>query len=364
MKKLLFIAPCLSFAGAEKILYWVASELGARGYESHILNLNLITNNSNFVIDADRDKVIIHTLPQYNKKGLNNYFRIRYMIKLIKEIGDCIVIPFTRYPCIISVIAGKLGKVPVIISERGDPYQYMDGMKNKVTSIILNSADGCVFQTRGAQKAYKEKLQKKSVIIPNPIFLNEQIEPLPQSERDKTIVSVGRFENRQKRYDLMLEAFKIFYSRHSQYRLIIYGKGPDEEQIRRWAQETGVGNAIEFMGLTQHACRDINSNGIFLITSDYEGIPNVLLEAMAVGMPVVSTDCSPGGAALLIHDHENGLLVPAGDPEAIANALGCFADDLALAERCGKKALDVLVDYAPDHLIEKWENYLNRFFVK
>lgn len=101
------------------------------------------------------------------------------------------------------------------------------------------------------------------------------------------------------------------------------------------------------------------TGGIFLITSDSEGISNALLEAMAVGMPVVSTDHNPGGARLLISDHENGLLAPMADVEKLCRALCEYAEHPELAEKCGKKAQEVVIRFAPQKLLNRWNEYLH-----
>ena len=112
-----------------------------------------------------------------------------------------------------------------------------------------------------------------------------------------------------------------------------------------------------FMGVTKQPMQDTARDGMFLITSDFEGISNSLLEAMAVGLPCVSTDHTPGGARLLITDHENGLLAPVADSEKLAQAMCEFAENPELAERCGEKAKDVVNRFAPEKIIDQWEQY-------
>ena len=113
------------------------------------------------------------------------------------------------------------------------------------------------------------------------------------------------------------------------------------------------------MGLTTQPMQDIAHDGMFLITSDFEGISNSLLEAMAVGLPCVSTDHTPGGARLLIQSGENGLLAPVADPIGLSEAMCRFAEDKLLAHKCGENAKDVVNRFAPDRMIDMWENYIH-----
>ena len=150
----------------------------------------------------------------------------------------------------------------------------------------------------------------------------------------------------------------IFSEKHPDYNLKLYGTGPDMEKIKLWAEECGISDKILFMGLTKQPMKDVLKDGIFIITSDYEGIPNALLEAMASGLPCVSTDCTPGGARLLITDHENGLLAPIGDVEKLAHALCEFAENEELAIKCGNNAKFVIERFAPEKIIGQWEKYI------
>lgn len=355
MKKLLFVSPCLSFAGAEKILLWLAKNFSKEKFTVHVVNLNLLNNNSDFTLSSDESEIIIHKLNDSYIKGLNNCFRIAEIVKVIKKEKIDLVIAFTRYPCLISVISGKLAGVPVIISERGDPYQYQYGLKNKIGFNILNKADGCVFQTTYAQGMYAEKLNRKSKIIPNPVF-NKNVKW--DNFGSKNIISVGRMENKQKRYDIMIKAFEIFSRKYPEYKLLIYGKGPDENQIKNIAKHTSCCDKIKFMGLTNNPTEELIKAKIFLITSDYEGIPNALLEAMAIGMPVISTDCDPGGARLLIENRVNGYLVPKRDVEKISECLCELVENDDLLKMYSTNAYKVIDDFDEKKIFSMWRQYI------
>ena len=223
---------------------------------------------------------------------------------------------------------------------------------------MIDSSRGGVFQTEGARNFYGKRLQKRGIVIPNPIFVNEEIPNIDYYEREKSVVSVARLDNNQKRFDVMLDAFKLFSNKHPDYILKLYGKGDDENLIKRWVEEHNLSDKVKFMGLTSQPIVDIAHDGMFLITSDFEGISNSLLEAMAVGLPCVSTDHTPGGARLLIQDHENGLLAPIGDAKALAEAMCEFASNPELAKKCGNNAKKVIERFDPKKIIDMWENYI------
>ncbi len=350
-----FITNSIGFGGASKMLRFVATELAKRGHNVSIINRNSIYRNNN------KSMPVSSEITYYSIKENSRFSEIKKILEIAKSEKSDVLIGFTEEPNMYAKIVGTLLNIPSIMSERGDPERTNGrrGWKNKIVMSIIDKSKGAVFQTEGASKFYAKGLQKRGMIIPNPIFIAGDISNVLQTEREKTVVSVSRFDNSQKRYDVMLKAFKIFSETHPEYILKLYGKGPDEEQIKTWVKELDIEDKVKFMGLTLSPMQDICRDGMFIITSDYEGIPNALLEAMATGLPCVATDCTPGGARLLIQDHQNGLLAPIGDYEKVAKALGEFADNPELAASCGEKAKDVINRFAPSRIIDMWENYIS-----
>lgn len=356
--KILFITNSLGFGGAEKMLTFVANSLAQRGHNVGIANLNAVPSYVNTHRRAVDDAISVYTLEREGQ--VSNKANFKFILKIAKAQKPDIIIGFTEYPNLYAKMAGAVLGIPSIMSERGDPARTaVTTLKNKLVIELINRSKGGVFQTEGAKNFYGRGLQKRGKVIPNPIFINDEIPSVNYAEREKTVVSVGRLDNEQKRYDVMLDAFKIFSDKHPDYILKLYGKGSDEEAIRNWAVERNLENKVRFMGLTTQPMVDIARDGMFLITSDYEGISNSLLEAMAVGLPCVSTDHTPGGARLLIQSGENGLLAPIGDAQGLADAMGRFAEDAQLAEKCGERAKEVVTRFAPDRIIDMWEEYLN-----
>ncbi len=353
---ILFIASCISYGGAEKMQTFVANSLCEKGHQVAIINLNMMSQKVQQQIHPDIRVFQIDG----NRKGVQKLRCLGEIIEIAKEMKAQLLIGFTMFPNLYACLAGKWLRIPSIMSERGDPNRTLGtGLTAKLLTGVINRCTGGVFQTEGAKAYYGKRLQKASVVIPNPVFLTGEI-PAAAPEREKTVVSVGRLANLQKRYDVMLKAFAIFSRQHPQYRLKLYGDGPDEENIRQWIRELEIQDRVELMGVAKKPMAQIVNSGMFLITSDFEGISNALLEAMAVGLPCVSTDHTPGGARLLITHGENGLLAPMGNPEALAQAMCRFAEDSLLAENCGRQARQVLERFAPEAIAQKWEDYCRK----
>lgn len=356
MLNILFITNSISFGGASKMLCFIAESLSDRDHNICIVNLKATKNVTTYERKLNPD-IAVHTIESQGRKQ-----QIVEIKKVAKTFCADVIIGFTEIPnAMARIVAGMLG-IPSIMSERGDPERtgVGKGVKNRLVLKLINSSRGGVFQTEGAMNFYGKGLRSRSVVIPNPIFINGEIPIVNHANRQKSVVSVGRLDNFQKRYDVMLDAFKLFSDKHPEYTLKLYGRGVDENIIRNWVIERNLEGKVKFMGLTTQPMIDIAQEGMFLITSDFEGISNSLLEAMAVGLPCVSTDHTPGGARLLIRNGENGLLADVGDAKGLAVAMCHFADDNELSEKCGERAKEVITRFAPNKIIDMWENYITK----
>ena len=358
--RVLFVITCLSYGGAEKNLLLVAEHFSEK-HTVAICNLN-----ERDTVQKASDSVYCFEMERIRLTGKKGewIFQRKKQLDFLNRICDSycpdVIISFLPISNVLAIICGKIKKIPVIISERADPYQRKSRL-DKVFHWIYNRAEGAVFQTEGAKSFYSAKLQRRSTVIANPVIIKNNMPIHDNTNADTSIAFVGRFELAQKRHDVMLMAMRKIKESHPEYKLIFWGDGEDEVHIREMVSEMNLDNNVIFAGLSNNVLKDINTCKIFAITSDYEGIPNVLIEAMSIGMPCVATDCSPGGARMLLEDGTCGKLVKCGDWNAFADAVISLIEDDELANSLGMKGKCAISKYSYQNIMNKWDEYLAKF---
>lgn len=354
-KKVLIFIDKISYSGASKIACWLCNGLAEGGMNitlaSHqrLNTTRQLDNRVNYIqIDSGTGGRI--------SRGLRSISNLR---KTIKNSDYDVCVGFLPTECFYMRLATAFLNVPMIACERSDPYLEQSFMA-KMGRFFFRFAEGAVFQTEGAKNYYPKRLQKKSAVIPNPVF-ESTTAYVAYSDRDDTIGYSGRLFIRQKRQDVLLEAFSNVCKRNSTVKLVIFGDGPDEEALKNLAVSLGVSDRVIFAGKVSDVPKHIARCKVFVFTSDYEGIPNSIIEALQTGVPVVSTDCSPGGAKLLIQDGVNGFVVERQNPKAIADRLLWILSNEAEAETLSQNAVFVKDRFIADDIIKQWCNYLCRF---
>jgi glycosyltransferase involved in cell wall biosynthesis len=156
---------------------------------------------------------------------------------------------------------------------------------------------------------------------------------------------------------MLIRAFAYIYKKHKDYKLIIYGNGSMKEELKTYASQLLPRRSFVFESASEEILKKINDAGIFVLSSDYEGLPNALIEAMAIGLPCVSTDCPSGGPRMLIDNYKNGILVDVADEEALAMALNEIILNKNLADKLGKNAKKIRFRLEEEKIINEWENF-------
>ena len=219
----------------------------------------------------------------------------------------------------------------------------------------FRNSDGIVFQTERARQCFPSDIAEKGIVISNAVG-NELVFQVnvPEKKR-KAITAAGRL-TKQKDYPTLLKAFDIFHTHHQDYILEIFGDGEDKEKLCKMPNDMGLQECVLFKGAVKDALFHIASSSCYVMSSIYEGMPNALMEALAIGVPCISTDC-PFGPAELVCDGENGLLVPMKDEVALAEAMCKMIEDTVFAEKCAKNAKKILIDKSVEEISQKYLDY-------
>ena len=356
MKITLFIGG-LSGGGAERVACNLANHLAANGNEVEILTMSDAKDSygldgrvgcATLLHEAERKNTIYNTVVRA--------FRLyRYLCKKNDIDAYVVMLPATILMLMMMRFATK---AKVILSERNNPSDYAKWMQ-KLLKTVTGRADGVVFQTTVVERWYAPSMKKAiGRVIPNainPAFLR----PVYIGQREKTIVAAGRL-NKQKNFQLLIRSFAKIAPLFPEHKLIIYGKGELLEELRSLAGTLGVGDRVEFPGYVANMPERLEKASMFVLSSDYEGMPNALMEAMALGLPCVSTDCGGGGARFLVKDGENGFLVPQKDEEALAIAMQKILSDEALAAKLGNVARKLQETLAPEKIYGEWESFIKQ----
>ena len=355
-KKSILLVVNTLFAGAGKILLFVANVCAKAGWKVTVATL----------YDADISNYHIEgvNFVNFNIPTRSKIWRI-HALKIIRNnvrtIQPDVLCAFVSDVVFMTRLATLGIKTFFISAERGDPYTLPKKWIRFVKWAYRNG-DFSVFQLKGAQDFFDEKIKRNSTVIPNPYSTGKKIVQYSK-ERKKTIVSVGRFVE-QKGYDVLINAFKIFQKKHQDYKLIIYGNGPLKDELTKMSCALGLSESISFPGFINNVTSAIHQDGIFVLSSRFEGIPNSLIEAMSVGVPTISTDCSPGGPRFLTDNGRRGILVPVDDVLAMAKAMDILADNYQKAQDYSNLGLEIIDELDPEKIADKWINVFEKAYKK
>jgi len=347
--KLLFINASLTDGGSEKAMSLVAHALASRG---HDVTMALVREKKRTYPLDPRIKVVQFRYGSKSKIA-KAFGRVRRIRALLKADDHDYVVCYMWDLNVTTLIASLGLRRRIIISERNFAGASTRGQLWRLLERwSYQFAYKIVYQTQDAQKLCPQELLERSIVVPNMIEVGGA--SVHAGSRTRRVVSVGRF-NAQKNFPLLLRSFARFAETNPDWILEIYGKGALEHDLRALAVQLGVVDSVVFAGYVPDVADRIRDAGMFVLSSDYEGISNAMTEAMALGLPVVCTDCPIGGVALMIEDRKSGMLVPVGDESALTDAMCEIATDETLAETISEGAQASVVRFAPEQLVHLWE---------
>lgn len=251
----------------------------------------------------------------------------------------------------------RFQKIKFLGAERTDP---RSEPKTKIKRLFRNFSfcfmNKIVFQTEDAKKYFPKIAQKKSIVIPNPISPNLIKEY--HGEREKNFVTFCRID-KQKNLYMMIDAFIISHKSHPEFKLEIYGNGIIEKEIKEYIRSSNAEDFIKMYDFCTNIHEKIIKKYAFLSSSDYEGISNSMLEAMAIGLPCICTDCPCGGAKMIIQDGINGILVPVKNAQIMSGKINELIENKELADKLSINASKIREELNQELICKKWEEFIN-----
>ncbi len=279
--------------------------------------------------------------------------------KVLKELRPDVSIHYNFQSVYLTVFSFASNRGKIIMAERGDPSDSeYDGLLGVIRKIAIKYVDGFVFQTKGAMSYFNQRIQSRSIVIPNSVSMDEDILSI-KTPRESFVLSAGRLHP-QKNHPLLIKAFARIAYRHPHYKLWIYGDGELREELQSLVRDLGMEGRIFIEYSVKDIFMKMKKCTAFVLSSDFEGMPNALMEAMALGAPCISTDCNPGGARDLIINGVNGWIVPRGDEMALADKIDYVLSHLDKAKIVGEKAMEILKTNSDHVIFSKWEEFIKK----
>ncbi len=354
MKKIMFYINAIHHGGAERVMVNLTSQLCEKGYD--VILVTSFKSQWEYALNCKVKRIVLasESSGSFIKKNFTWTMSLRKVI--VSEKPD-VIVSFMAEPNFRALLATIGTKTKNIISVRNDPdREYPTRLYKFLAKTLYLTAEHIVFQTNDAQCWFSKKIRMKSSVILNQVdekFFSKEL--IPYSKRNG-IYTTGRL-TKQKNQKLLIDAFYKIADNVSDD-LYIYGEGELRERLQSYIYELGLENRVHLLGASKNVEEDIKAARVFVLSSDFEGCPNSLMEALALGIPSVSTDCPCGGPRML--SKLNGcVLVPCNDVDVLSNSIYNVATDMHYSEMLSHNAKKTSELFKSDKVILDWKRCID-----
>jgi len=357
--KILFVLAGLGAGGAERVVSLLSGEMIRRGHDISVISFD-DTHDPVFHPFHPQVDIIRLAIPAGGGSLLRGIQttcrRVAALRDLFKRRRPDVVISFLTKINVLSIVASTGLRIPVVISERNNPVaQRAHPLWAIAWKLAARRAAGIVLQTQAIKALYPADIRSRAVVIPNPVV---PVAAKREPHDGLVLTAVGRLEW-QKGFDMLIKAFATLAADFPDWKLVIWGEGKAINELQLLANQSGCANQIELAGKSEAPADWIRAADLFVLSSRYEGFPNVLLEAMAAAIPVVSFRCEFGPEEI-INDGVNGLLAEAEDIESLAQELRKIMYNEELRDRIGAAGPASVARYGANDIVSKWEAFAQK----
>lgn len=346
----------LTKGGAERVMVNLADYFVTNGYSVTLVTQYRVENE--YPLNPKVKRVISDIAEEEttNNRIVNFKRRFCKLRNIWKTEKPDVILSFIGKNNMMAILTSRFLDIPVAVSVRAEPTEeYYTGWMRFMARHLFAYADGVILQTKRCFDFFPEKVRKKAVILHNPVS-NEFFREPYRGEREKTIVAVGRVDE-NKNHEMLIRAFAGIAKEFPDYKVIIYGEGDCRQNLIGLTGQLGLSDRILLPGSIDNVAEAIYKTRVFVLTSNTEGVPNTLIEAMLMGLTVISTDCPCGGPADLISNDENGILVPVGDIKGLQENLQNVLRDLQKADALGRTAMKTADIFKTEKVYGEWEEF-------
>lgn len=386
--KIIYLLASLGSGGAERVVSLLANRMCEDGHSIQIVCLKY---NDVYYTLHDKIKVVAAT-----EHASNRIMELFWLRKYIQKEKPDVVIPFTEGVYCFTILALLGTRIPIIASERLDPAA-MSLPRKFLKRLLLPYADWLVVQTESIKAYFPKRIQKKTSVIYNPVndevfenprmdsrvqsskckgtasydysshdfchnsskqtSLTDLVVPKIQSSKLNRIISVARLYP-QKNQKMMIEAFAQIADEFPDWQLVIFGEGPLRSSLELIVKSLQLEGRVLLPGRTEHVVEELRKSKIFCLSSDYEGMSNSMIEAICVGLPIVTTNVS--GVKELVDDNINGFVVECGNVDRMCSALSSLMGNESLMNCFAQKSFERRRLFQMDVVNNKWNSLINQ----
>lgn len=351
--KMGFLIYSLQGGGAERMVSKLANYMVDQVEE---VTLFLINGEGIVYSLNPKVKVVVFDFQESGNRMKRALKRLQVIRREVKSAKLDVLYAFTTTMYPYAAICCKGLKTKVIGAERANPQIYGKEMRLAI-KLVSPLCDGFVFQTEGARSCYPRSLAKRATVIPNaaPKVSFER------REREDDVIrfcTVGRLHT-DKDFDTLIDAFAIYLKEYPESELTILGDGELRQVYEKKCKNFHIEKQVVFAGFVSNVYERLTEHDIFVFSSKSEGMPNAILEAMAVGLPCISTDCDYGPREFIQYG-VNGLLCKVADPQDMAEKMKWMAKHREERVQMGEKAKNVREDYSEEKILSKYLVYAKK----